>query len=423
MLLTRNKEVNIARCLAPVAWADQVVVVDSGSADDTVPIARSLGADVVEQPWLGFSGQREFALRLPELRHDWVYCVDADEWFSSQLAAEIGMKLHEPAGAAFAQRFRLVFQGSWIRHSGWYGGSWIVRLVDRRYAKFDGSLVGERASVDGPVGRLANDIVDDNHKGLAAWLNRHVRYAQLEAQRRGPSVSPLARLRQIRTRTYRFAAIDSERAERRDLPRYSGQTHGTFYHPHVRVQARPARWPSRAALLLLPRLVPVHRGCAASGGESTVRDAALLRTLENRKSDMLIMQRRWRDRSSGRTSSRPRLGVLATHPIQYQAPLYQELSRRGVVDLEVAFLSNCGAQPYRDPGFGVTLAWNVDLLAGYRWILLPRKPLVAKAGWLLSASNWLRRQDIVVLHGHADPETLLAVAACRILRGSLLAPR
>ena len=200
VILTRDEEVNIGRCLASVAWADQVVVVDSGSTDDTVPIARSLGADVVEQPWLGFSGQREFALRLPELRHDWVYFVDADEWVSPQLAAEIATKLDAPAGAAFAQRFRLVFQGTWIRHCGWYGGSWIVRLVDRRYAKFDGSLVGERARVDGPVGRLANDIVDEDHKGLAAWLHKHVRYAQLEAQRRGHPVSPLARLRRIRTR-------------------------------------------------------------------------------------------------------------------------------------------------------------------------------------------------------------------------------
>ena len=89
VVLTRDEEANIARCLASVAWADQVMVVDSGSADETVPIARSLGADVVEQAWLGFSGQREFALRLPEIRHDWVYFVDADEWVSPQLAAEI----------------------------------------------------------------------------------------------------------------------------------------------------------------------------------------------------------------------------------------------------------------------------------------------------------------------------------------------
>ena len=131
---------------------------------------------------------------------------------------------------------------------------------------------------------------------------------------------------------------------------------------------------------------------------------------------MLSKQRGTRDRSFGTTGSRPRLGVLATHPIKYQAPLYQELSRRGVVDLEVAFLSSRGAQPYHDPGFGVTVAWDVNLLAGYRWTLLGRKPLLAKAGWLLSASRWLRRQDIVVLHGHADPEMLLAVVACRLLR-------
>ena len=156
-------------------------------------------------------------------------------------------------------------------------------------------------------------------------------------------------------------------------------------------------------------------GAGVSASVQSLRHR-LLRTLENRKSDMLIKQRGRRDRSFGGTISRPRLGVLATHPIQYQAPLYQELSRRGVVDLEVAFLSSRGAQPYHDPGFGVTVAWNVDLLGGYRWILLARKPLVAKAGWLLSASRWLRRQDIVVLHGHADPEMLLAVVACRLLR-------
>lgn len=185
VVLTRDEEPNIRRCLASVAWADQVVVIDSGSADDTVPIARSLGAEVVEQPWIGFSAQREFALRLPLLRRDWVYFVDADEWVSPQLADEISVRLREPSCAAFSQRFRLVFQGTWIRHCGWYGGSRIVRLVDRRHAKFDGNRVGERVRVDGPVGRLRHDIVDEDHKGLAAWLHKHVRYAQLEAERRG----------------------------------------------------------------------------------------------------------------------------------------------------------------------------------------------------------------------------------------------
>jgi len=107
--------------------------------------------------------------------------------------------------------------------------------------------------------------------------------------------------------------------------------------------------------------------------------------------------------------------VLATHPIQYQAPLYQELARRGVVDLDVAFLSSAGARPVHDPGFGVTLAWDIDLLGGYCSTVLARRRLAGKAAWLVSASRWLRQQDIVVLHGHSDPDILLAAAACRLL--------
>jgi glycosyltransferase involved in cell wall biosynthesis len=198
VVLTRDEEPNIRQCLASVAWASQVVVLDSGSTDGTVPIARSLGAEVIEQPWLGFSAQRECALRLPELQHDWVYFVDSDEWVSPQLASEIAFHMQAPSCAGFAHRLRLVFQGTWIRHCGWYRGSWVVRLVDRRYTKYDGSPVGERACVDGLVHRLRNDIVDEDQKGLAPWLHKHVRYAQLEAQRRR-TPAPQGRLRALRT--------------------------------------------------------------------------------------------------------------------------------------------------------------------------------------------------------------------------------
>jgi glycosyltransferase involved in cell wall biosynthesis len=200
VVLTRDEEPNIRRCLASVAWANQAVVVDSGSTDDTVPIARSLGAEVIEQPWLGFSAQREFALRLQELRNDWVYFVDADEWVSPQLASEIAAHMQAPSCAGYAHRLRLVFQGTWIRHCGWYRGSWVVRLVDRRYTKYDGSPVGERACIDGPVHQLRNDIVDEDRKGLAAWLHKHVRYAQLEAQYRAARVPLPQRLRTLRSR-------------------------------------------------------------------------------------------------------------------------------------------------------------------------------------------------------------------------------
>jgi glycosyltransferase involved in cell wall biosynthesis len=200
VVLTRDEEANIRRCLDSVAWADQVVVLDSGSSDATVAIARSFGADVLTQSWLGYSAQRDYALRLAEIRHDWVYFVDADEWVSPPLASEIAMQLRSPSCAGFAHRLRLVFQGTWIRHCGWYSASLVVRLVDRRYTKFNGDVFGERACVDGPVHRLRNDIVDEDLKGLASWLHKHVRYARLEAERRGRPTPLAERMRRIRRR-------------------------------------------------------------------------------------------------------------------------------------------------------------------------------------------------------------------------------
>jgi glycosyltransferase involved in cell wall biosynthesis len=154
VVLTQDEEANIARCLASVGWADQVVVIDSGSADGTVPLARSLGAEVIEQPWLGFSGQRKFALRCPRIRHDGIYFVDADEWVSPQLAAEIAMRLDSPSCAAYAHRLRLVFQDTWIRHCGWYSGSWVVRLMDRGH-----DLPLHVRGTAGPTGRCGGTAV------------------------------------------------------------------------------------------------------------------------------------------------------------------------------------------------------------------------------------------------------------------------
>ena len=130
---------------------------------------------------------------------------------------------------------------------------------------------------------------------------------------------------------------------------------------------------------------------------------------------MPIAQRDGHPGPAALAPDRPRLGVLATHPIQYQAPLYAELARRRAVHLEVAYLGQAGSAPCYDPGFGITLAWDIDLLAGYPSVELTRRPLAGKPAWLVAASRWLRRQDIVVLHGHADPEMLLAAAACRVL--------
>ncbi|MGH3326853.1 MAG: glycosyltransferase family 2 protein [Streptomycetales bacterium] len=210
IVLTKDESANIERCLSSLRWAEQVVVVDSGSTDDTVQQAAALGAEVVVEPWRGYGAQREFALRLPMLRHDWAYFVDADEWVSPELAGEVARVLAAPRYDAFAQRRRLVFQSKWIRHCGWYHGTWLVRLMKRSEARFGDDTFGEHAQVAGSVGHLRHDLVDEDRKGLAAWLHKHVRYAELEAAQPGGQL-------RFRQRWERFcSARDSDS---RPLPR------------------------------------------------------------------------------------------------------------------------------------------------------------------------------------------------------------
>ena len=184
VVLTRDEEVNITHCLASVAWAAQVVVVDSGSKDATTAIARAEGATVVETHWRGFGSQREYALRLPEVDHDWVLFVDADEWVSADLAQEVSEVVPSADHAAFWLYFRLVFQGQWVSHCGWYPSARIIRLVDRRAVSYTDQAFSEHPVVDGTSGRLTQDLVDEDRKGLASWVTKHVRYAELEARRR-----------------------------------------------------------------------------------------------------------------------------------------------------------------------------------------------------------------------------------------------
>ena len=192
VILTKNEEVNIERCLASVAWADQVVVLDSGSTDDTVVLARAAGSEVVESHWRGFGAQREFALRMDLLRHDWLFFLDADEWVSSDLATEVAQAIRRTDHDAYWLYLRLIFQGTWIRHCGWYPSARMVKLMRRSKARYDSAVFSEHPVVTGKVGRLCNDIVDEDLKGLASWLHKHVDYAQLEARRRHGEGVPVA---------------------------------------------------------------------------------------------------------------------------------------------------------------------------------------------------------------------------------------
>jgi glycosyltransferase involved in cell wall biosynthesis len=113
---------------------------------------------------------------------------------------------------------------------------------------------------------------------------------------------------------------------------------------------------------------------------------------------------------------RPRLGVLALHPIQYHAPLYQRLASRGQVQLDVLFRRDAGSRRGVDPGFGVPVAWDIDLLSGYQHSFLEgSRQRSGRPGATGRLVRWLRCHDVVVISGYSDPWMLFAVAACRAM--------
>lgn len=175
-VITRDEEDRIGDCLASVAWADERIVVDSGSTDRTAAVAREHGARVIERPWPGYPAQKNFALG--EAVSDWVLSLDADERVSPELADELRAFLAAPpAGVVAASVPRLTrYLGRWIRRGGWYPDR-KVRLARRGAARWEGGDLHERLVPDGPTARLRGDLLHHTYRDVADHLRRIDRYS------------------------------------------------------------------------------------------------------------------------------------------------------------------------------------------------------------------------------------------------------
>jgi len=180
VVITRDAAVDIADCVASASFATEVIVVDSGSRDDTVEIAARLGARVIDREWMGFGPQKQFAAA--QATNDWVLCVDADERVSQALAASIAALFAEgsPRACAYAVARRNRFLGRWLAHGEGYP-DWTVRLFDRRRARWSDDAVHERVIVYGAAGRLRGDLMHASAESLDAYIAKQNRYTSLQA--------------------------------------------------------------------------------------------------------------------------------------------------------------------------------------------------------------------------------------------------
>jgi glycosyltransferase involved in cell wall biosynthesis len=179
-IITRDAARHLADCLASVAFADEVLVVDSGSRDATLEIARAYGARILHQDWLGFGRQKQFAVT--QAQHDWVLCLDADERVSDELRASTQQELAAPRFCAYRMARRNRFMGRWLRHGEGYP-DWSLRLFDRCCARWSDDPVHERVLADGPVGELKGDLLHLSENGLSDYIAKQDRYAALAAER------------------------------------------------------------------------------------------------------------------------------------------------------------------------------------------------------------------------------------------------
>jgi glycosyltransferase involved in cell wall biosynthesis len=185
VVLTYNEEANIERCLGSVrGLVQESFVVDSGSTDRTVELAEASGAVVVEHPFVNQAQQMNWALDNLPLRTDWVIRLDADEWARPELVEEVRRRLptlpDEVAGV-YVKR-RLVFLRKWIRHGGYYP-TWLLRIFRKGAARSDDSEINEHIVLhSGTSVEFEHDIVDEDMKGVSAWITKHQKYAERHAR-------------------------------------------------------------------------------------------------------------------------------------------------------------------------------------------------------------------------------------------------
>lgn len=184
VIITRDAERLLGEVLAALAWCDETLVVDSGSTDRTVAIARAHGARVIEHPFEGFGTQKQFAVE--QAAHDWVLAIDADEVVTPELAREIEATLEQVAAGtvryvAFELPRSLVFLGRLMRHGGEYRTPQL-RLFHRSHGRYTPALVHERVVVRGSVGRLQGDMLHDSYAGLEDYFEKFNRYTTAAAR-------------------------------------------------------------------------------------------------------------------------------------------------------------------------------------------------------------------------------------------------
>jgi len=180
VVIARNEERNLGRCLDSVAWAEERIVVDGESTDRTREVAEGRGARVIVQPWLGYRDQKNVAVDAATM--DWILSLDADEWLPQETAEEVRDALENPGADVYGFARKTAVSGAFLRHT--YGQDFQARLFRRGRARFGGGEVHERLEVapGGKQRRFQGPILHRTYRSFAEYAARMNRYSDLGAR-------------------------------------------------------------------------------------------------------------------------------------------------------------------------------------------------------------------------------------------------
>jgi glycosyltransferase involved in cell wall biosynthesis len=192
LIPAKNEIANISECIKSVAFADEIIVVDSQSTDGTQDAALSLGAKIVQFDWNGqFPKKKNWALENIQWGNEWILIIDADERITPELEREIRYVIEVKELDGYYINRRFMFMGGWIKHCGYYP-SWNLRLFKHGAGRYERLSVGDTHSgdnevhehllLDGKAGYLKNDMLHYAYPSIDVWIEKHNRYSNWEAR-------------------------------------------------------------------------------------------------------------------------------------------------------------------------------------------------------------------------------------------------
>lgn len=187
----KNEELNLPSCLEKMVRFAQVIVVDSGSTDQTIKIAESMGAEVLKFEWNGkFPKKRNWTLQNAKINQEWVLFLDADEFISDAFIDEIALKTQDPNYNGFTIQFENYFMGKKLRYGYGFSKSALFKKSKGAYEKIEEDLwsnldmeVHEHPIISGKVGVIKTKVIHKDFKNLDHYINKHNAYSTWEAQR------------------------------------------------------------------------------------------------------------------------------------------------------------------------------------------------------------------------------------------------